>query len=101
MTDSTSQQQQPQLADSAWLVERTKTGVSGLDALLGGGLVRGAIYLVMGRARRLHDAARRVTRRHVEELAHDELLRRECDQQRAVLRGSVPRSARRKAARPV
>jgi len=33
----------------AWLVERTKTGVFGLDTLLRGGLVRGAIYLVMGR----------------------------------------------------
>ena len=39
---------QPQ-PDRAWLVERTKTGISGLDALLQGGLVRGAIYLVMGR----------------------------------------------------
>ncbi|HEY0469690.1 MAG TPA: ATPase domain-containing protein [Polyangiaceae bacterium] len=36
-------------SDDAWLVERTKTGVSGLDTLLRGGLVRGAIYLVMGR----------------------------------------------------
>jgi len=36
-------------ADGAWLVERTKTGVAGLDTLLRGGLVRGAIYLVMGR----------------------------------------------------
>jgi circadian clock protein KaiC len=36
-------------SDGAWLVERTKTGVSGLDTLLRGGLVRGAIYLVMGR----------------------------------------------------
>ena len=35
--------------DRAWLVERTKTGISGLDTLLQGGLVRGAIYLVMGR----------------------------------------------------
>ena len=35
--------------ESAWLVERTKTGVPGLDALLRGGFVRGAIYLVMGR----------------------------------------------------
>ncbi|HET7544289.1 MAG TPA: ATPase domain-containing protein [Polyangiaceae bacterium] len=34
---------------NAWLVERTKTGVLGLDTLLRGGLVRGAIYLVMGR----------------------------------------------------
>jgi len=39
---------QPQ-ADDAWLVERTKTGVLGLDTLLRGGFVRGAIYLVMGR----------------------------------------------------
>ncbi|HYP98725.1 MAG TPA: ATPase domain-containing protein [Polyangiaceae bacterium] len=39
---------QPQ-PDGAWLVERTKTGVFGLDTLLRGGLVRGAIYLVMGR----------------------------------------------------
>ncbi|HYQ46010.1 MAG TPA: ATPase domain-containing protein [Polyangiaceae bacterium] len=39
---------QPQ-TEGAWLVERTKTGVSGLDTLLRGGLVRGAIYLVMGR----------------------------------------------------
>ena len=39
---------QPQ-PESAWLVERTKTGVFGLDTLLRGGLVRGAIYLVMGR----------------------------------------------------
>src|SRR3982750_1863521 len=36
-------------SDDAWLVERTKTGVLGLDTLLRGGLVRGAIYLVMGR----------------------------------------------------
>jgi circadian clock protein KaiC len=36
-------------ADDAWLVERTKTGVAGLDTLLRGGFVRGAIYLVMGR----------------------------------------------------
>jgi len=35
--------------DDAWLVERTKTGVLGLDTLLRGGLVRGAIYMVMGR----------------------------------------------------
>jgi circadian clock protein KaiC len=35
--------------EAAWLVERTKTGVFGLDTLLRGGLVRGAIYLVMGR----------------------------------------------------
>jgi len=35
--------------EGAWLVERTKTGVFGLDTLLRGGLVRGAIYLVMGR----------------------------------------------------
>ncbi|MEO7036953.1 MAG: ATPase domain-containing protein [Polyangiaceae bacterium] len=35
--------------ESAWFVERTKTGVSGLDVLLRGGFVRGAIYLVMGR----------------------------------------------------
>lgn len=35
--------------DGAWLVERAKTGVPGLDTLLRGGLVRGAIYLVMGR----------------------------------------------------
>ena len=35
--------------DDAWRLERTKTGVSGLDAILRGGLVRGAIYLVMGR----------------------------------------------------
>ena len=33
----------------SWPVERAKTGVSGLDALLRGGFVRGAIYLVMGR----------------------------------------------------
>jgi len=39
---------QPQL-DDAWLVERAKTGISGLDILLRGGFVRGAIYLVMGR----------------------------------------------------
>jgi circadian clock protein KaiC len=32
-----------------WLVERTATGVPGLDAVLRGGFVRGAIYLVMGR----------------------------------------------------
>jgi circadian clock protein KaiC len=31
------------------LVERSKTGVAGLDTLLRGGFVRGAIYLVMGR----------------------------------------------------
>lgn len=35
--------------EGGWLVERTKTGVFGLDTLLRGGLVRGAIYLVMGR----------------------------------------------------
>lgn len=35
--------------EGTWLVERTKTGVTGLDALLRGGFVRGAIYLVMGR----------------------------------------------------
>jgi len=35
--------------DGAWFVERTKTGIFGLDTLLRGGLVRGAIYLVMGR----------------------------------------------------
>jgi len=34
---------------SSWPLERTKTGVSGLDAVLRGGFVRGAIYLVMGR----------------------------------------------------
>ena len=39
---------QPRL-DRAWLVERTKTGVPGLDTVLRGGFVRGAIYLVMGR----------------------------------------------------
>ena len=44
MTDTT----QPN-PDGAWLVERAKTGVSGLDTLLRGGFVRGAIYLVMGR----------------------------------------------------
>lgn len=32
-----------------WLVERAATGVPGLDAVLRGGMVRGAIYLVMGR----------------------------------------------------
>lgn len=35
--------------EGTWRVERTKTGVFGLDTLLPGGLVRGAIYLVMGR----------------------------------------------------
>ncbi len=35
--------------DPAWLMERAKTGVAGLDTLVRGGLVRGAIYLVMGR----------------------------------------------------
>lgn len=44
MTDGA--QSQP---DAAWLVERMQTGVFGLDTLLRGGLVRGAIYLVMGR----------------------------------------------------
>ncbi|HEX3851520.1 MAG TPA: ATPase domain-containing protein [Polyangiaceae bacterium] len=34
---------------SSWPVERAKTGVPGLDAVLRGGFVRGAIYLVMGR----------------------------------------------------
>ena len=34
---------------STWPVERAKTGVAGLDAVLRGGFVRGAIYLVMGR----------------------------------------------------
>jgi len=48
MTNLTRPKTEPQ-ADDAWLVERTKTGVSGLDTLLRGGLVRGAIYLVMGR----------------------------------------------------
>jgi len=33
----------------AWLVERARTGISGLDTVLRGGLVRGAIYLFMGR----------------------------------------------------
>jgi circadian clock protein KaiC len=37
------------LGGSSWPVERTKTGVSGLDAVLRGGFVRGAIYMVMGR----------------------------------------------------
>jgi circadian clock protein KaiC len=36
-------------AENTWLVERAKTGVPGLDAVLRGGFVRGAIYLVMGR----------------------------------------------------
>ena len=36
-------------SEGGWLVERTKTGISGLDTLLRGGFVRGAIYLVMGR----------------------------------------------------
>jgi circadian clock protein KaiC len=36
-------------AYGTWLVERAKTGVLGLDTVLRGGLVRGAIYLVMGR----------------------------------------------------
>ena len=35
--------------ENTWLVERAKTGVPGLDAVLRGGFVRGAIYLVMGR----------------------------------------------------
>jgi circadian clock protein KaiC len=48
MTDETRSGSE-QEADDAWLVERRKTGVSGLDTLLRGGLVRGAIYLVMGR----------------------------------------------------
>jgi len=48
MTESTPQPQQPQ-TDGAWLVERKKTGIAGLDTMLGGGLVRGAIYMVMGR----------------------------------------------------
>ncbi len=36
-------------ADEQWRVERTATGVPGLDTVLRGGFVRGAIYLVMGR----------------------------------------------------
>lgn len=44
MTDSI-----PSNSDQQWLVEREKTGVAGLDELLRGGFVRGAIYLVMGR----------------------------------------------------
>jgi len=36
-------------ASQAMPLERAKTGVSGLDAVLRGGLVRGAIYLIMGR----------------------------------------------------
>jgi circadian clock protein KaiC len=36
-------------AGDTWPVERAKTGVAGLDAVLRGGFVRGAIYLVMGR----------------------------------------------------
>ncbi|MEP7050619.1 MAG: ATPase domain-containing protein [Pseudomonadota bacterium] len=36
-------------AETVWSVERTKTGIPGLDAVLRGGFVRGAIYLVMGR----------------------------------------------------
>jgi circadian clock protein KaiC len=35
--------------ETQWLVERAATGVPGLDAVLRGGFVRGAIYLVMGR----------------------------------------------------
>ncbi len=35
--------------ENTWLVERAKTGVAGLDTMLRGGLVRGAIYLIMGR----------------------------------------------------
>jgi circadian clock protein KaiC len=35
--------------DGKWLLERAPTGVPGLDAVLRGGFVRGAIYLVMGR----------------------------------------------------
>jgi circadian clock protein KaiC len=35
--------------DGQWLVERTASGVPGLDAVLRGGFVRGAIYLIMGR----------------------------------------------------
>ncbi|HKO46167.1 MAG TPA: ATPase domain-containing protein [Polyangiaceae bacterium] len=38
-----------QIEPGSWRVERTETGVVGLDAVLRGGLVRGAIYLVMGR----------------------------------------------------
>ncbi len=37
------------IPDNQWLVERAPTGVPGLDAVLRGGFVRGAIYLVMGR----------------------------------------------------
>jgi len=48
MTHTTHQQSKAQSED-AWSVERTKTGITGLDALLRGGMVRGAIYLVMGR----------------------------------------------------
>jgi len=48
MTDPTSSQPEPN-PEGAWLVERAKTGVAGLDTLLRGGMVRGAIYLVMGR----------------------------------------------------
>src|SRR6187402_1190133 len=36
-------------SEGAWLVERAKTGIPGLDTMLRGGFVRGAIYLVMGR----------------------------------------------------
>ena len=46
MTDTETTESNP---DSAWLMERSTTGVSGLDTLLRGGFVRGAIYLVMGR----------------------------------------------------
>jgi len=46
MTDPDTTHKNP---DNAWLVERSATGVSGLDTLLGGGFVHGAIYLVMGR----------------------------------------------------
>ena len=44
MTETTSL-----IPENAWLVERTRTGIPGLDTLLRGGFVRGAIYLVMGR----------------------------------------------------
>ena len=35
--------------EGTWLLERVQTGVAGLDTLLQGGLVRGAICMVMGR----------------------------------------------------
>jgi circadian clock protein KaiC len=44
MTEATSRH-----VHAAPTIERTPTGVDGLDLALGGGLIRGAIYLVMGR----------------------------------------------------